>query len=292
MTTTSHVTVGQFSRSPVLAAASALGIDARHGLAISSQAVRSSPAQFASLRAREIDIAITSPDNVLLYATTSGNPLGERLPIRMVRAVDRGLGLALFTQPSISSPEALRGSAIGVDVVRSGFAMLLFAMLARLDVTTAGMTVPEIGSTPMRLQSLLRNDVGGTILNAESRIAALSAGMREWATSADVAPGYLGTVLAVPVDLDPQLTRSLTGMWDESTHWLLEAPEGDVAACLSETDAVLGSTDYVRLIRDPVFGLVANPAVDVADLRTLAAIRRECGAYAPDDTELQGLVGL
>lgn len=292
MTATQHVSVGQFSRSPVLAAASALGIDARHGLAISTERVRSSPAQFASLRARQIDIAITSPDNVLLYATTSDNPLGERLPVRMVRAVDRGLGLGLFTQPSISRPDELQCAAIGVDVVRSGFAMLLFAMLTRLDVSTAGMTFPEIGSTPMRLQSLVRNEVGGTILNAESRIAALASGMREWSTSADVAPDYLGTVLAVPADLDPQVAQSLTRMWDESTQWLLDAPEPDVVACLGATDPVLGSADYVRLIRDPVFGLVRLPPVDVADLRTLAAIRRECGAYAPDDSQLQGLVGL
>ena len=292
MTTTRHVSVGQFSRSPVLAAASALGIDARHGLTISTERVRSSPAQFASLRAREIDVAITSPDNVLLYATTSHNPLGEMLAVRMVRSVDRGLGLGLFTQPSVTRTEDLQDLAIGVDVVRSGFAMLLFAMLARLGVSTTGMTFPEIGSTPMRLQSLVRNDVGGTILNAESRIAALASGMREWSTSADVAPDYLGTVLAVPADLDPQLAQSLTRMWDESTQWLLDAPETDVAACLGETDPVLGSLDYVRLIRDPSFGLIALPLIDVADLRTLAAIRRECGAYAPDDSELQGLVGL
>jgi hypothetical protein len=292
MATTQHVTVGQFSRSPVLAAASALGIDTRHGLSISTEPVRSSPAQFASLRDRQIDVAITSPDNVLLYATTRDNPLGEQLPVRMIRAVDRGLGLGLFTQPSISTPEALQRAVIGVDVVRSGFAMLLFAMLTRLDASTAGMTFPEIGSTPMRLQSLRRGEVDGTILNAESRIAALASGMREWSTSADVAPGYLGTVVAVPADLDPQLVRSLTGMWDEATQWLLEAAETDVAACLGATDPVLGSADYVGLIRDPAFGLVATSTIDVADLRTLAAIRRECGAYAPDDSELQGLVGL
>jgi ABC-type nitrate/sulfonate/bicarbonate transport system substrate-binding protein len=292
MINTEHVTVGQFSRSPVLAAATTLGIDVRHGLEISTARVLSSPGQFDSLRARQIDVAITSPDNVLLYATTDRNPLGEQLPLRMVRAVDRGLGLSLFTRPSVATTDELTGSVIGVDVVQSGFAMLLFAMLTRLDVPQAGMSFPEIGSTPLRLESLLNGKVDGTILNAESRIAALGKGMRVWSTSADVTSNFLGTVLAVRADFDPQLAKSLARMWDESTQWLLEAPEAEVVDCLGQTDRVLGSTDYVRLVRDSSFGLIALPDVDIADLCALTAIRHECGAYAPADATLKGLVGL
>jgi ABC-type nitrate/sulfonate/bicarbonate transport system substrate-binding protein len=289
---TTHVIFGQFSRSPVLAAATTMGIDVRHGLEVATQRVLSSPGQFAALRANEIDVAITSPDNVLLYGTTARNPLGEQLPVRMVRAVDRGLGLGLFTQPSIATTDDLHRSVIGVDVVQSGFAMLLFAMLSRLGVPVAGMEFPEIGSTPLRLESLRNKDVDGTILNAESRIGALRSGMRVWSTSADVTPNYLGTVLAVPASFDPQLAQSLTHMWDESTQWLLEAPEADVVSCLGQTDAVLGSTEYVRLVRDSSFGLVGASTVAIADLRALTAIRRGCGAYAPEDSALHGLVGL
>jgi hypothetical protein len=71
----SHVIrIGQFSESPVLAVARALDLNTRFGIEWETQRVQSSPGQFESLRSNEIDIAITSPDNVLLYATTANNP--------------------------------------------------------------------------------------------------------------------------------------------------------------------------------------------------------------------------
>jgi len=292
MTTSRSITVGQFSASPVLAAASALGLDARQDLQIVTSRVPSSPGQFASLRDGEIDVAVTSPDNVLLYATTDRNPLGERLDVRMVRAIDRGLGLTLVTDPAVSAVEQFRGAALGVDVIRSGFALLLFTMLDRLGVDRAEVTFPERGSTPKRLESLIAGEIDGTILNAESRVGALGAGMRPWSTSTDVSENYLGTVLAVPAGIDPDLASAVTRMWDEATGWLLESSEADVIECLATTSPVLGNADYVRLIRDPAFGLLLDPQVPIADLQVLTDIRRSCGAYAPGDEDLAGLVGL
>ena len=287
-----HVTVGQFSESPVLAAARALGLEERHGVALTTVRVASSPAQFTSLRDRAIDVAITSPDNVLLYATSDQNPTGARVPVRMIRAIDRGLGLALVTRPSITTADQLQQASLAVDVVRSGFALLLFTMLDSLGVDRSVMTFAEHGSTPKRLAALLEGETDGSILNAESRVGALGAGMRAWISSVDVSPNYLGTVLAVTDDFDPELAHSLTRLWDDATEWLLTRPEHEVADVLGRADPALGSADYVRLIRDPGFGLLRDPAVDTADLRVLTGIRRSCGAYAPDDDTLSSLVGL
>ena len=126
-----RLTIGQFSDSAVVHAIRHLGLDRDAEVELDTKRVQSSPGQFTSLRDGEIDIAITSPDNVLLYATTDKQPLGEQLDVRMLRSIDRGLGLALFSLPEFESVEALRGSDIAVDVARSGFALLLFRMLAR-----------------------------------------------------------------------------------------------------------------------------------------------------------------
>ncbi len=290
MTAARRLTVGQFSASPVMSAAHTLGIDARHGLELVGTRVPSSPGQFASLRDGEIDVAVTSPDNVLLYATTDRNPLGEMLDVRMIRAIDRGLGLTLVTSPRIDSVEGFQGARIGVDVIRSGFALLLFRMLDLLGVDRATVEFPEHGSTPKRLESLLSGGIDGTILNAESRIRALAEGQHPWSTAVDVSPRYLGTVLAVPRGFDQAVADDLVAMWTEATSWLLEAPEADVVECLGSAGPVLGSVEYARLIRDPAHGLLADPAVTVADLRVLTDIRRECGAYSPDPEALPALV--
>ncbi len=96
MSVVDRLVVGQFSESPVLLAARGLGLLDEAGLEVRTERVRSSPGQFEALASGELDLAVTSPDNVLLYGTTEHNPIGRRLDLTMPRAIDRGLGLTLF----------------------------------------------------------------------------------------------------------------------------------------------------------------------------------------------------
>lgn len=285
-----RITLGQFSTSPVVIAARRLGLDTRNGLHIVTTAVSSSPGQFAALQAGEIDVAVTSPDNVLLYATTDRNPVGSRVPVRMLRPIDRGLGLALTTRPEITSETDLAAGPLGVDVLRSGFALLLFTMLGELGIDFREVPFEELGSTPARGQALIDGRIAGTILNAEARVRAERAGMTVWRTSADVSDRYLGTVLAAPEGTPADVVAALTSLWSEATAWLLHGPRDEVQACLQEADEVLGSDEYLSLLRDPQVGLVESEQVDIADLLVLVGIRQACGAYAPDAGDLAALV--
>jgi len=276
-----RLTIGQFSDSAVLHAIRHLELDKEEGLELDAIGGPSSPGQFTALRDGEIDIAITSPDNVLLYATTDQQPLGERLNVRMLRSIDRGLGLALFSRPEFSSVTDLRGTNVGVDVVRSGFALLLFSMLERGGVSRDQATFVELGATPKRLVAMEDNQASATILNAESRVAAQESGMREWLTSADISDNYLGTVLAVGAGFDPDLAQTFVAIWTAATEWLIDSPEDEVCSVLAAANEHLGTPGYVALLRDPRFGLLLDPAVHAADLHELCRIRQESDAYAP-----------
>lgn len=278
--------IGRFSRSPVLAAARHWGWDSEAGIALEEVPATSSPAQFQALREGAIDVALTSPDNVLLYATTDRNPLGERLPIRLRRAVDGGLGLALVSRPEIASAADLARAAIAVDVLPSGFAMLLKALLARQGVDPAAVTYVEEGGTPRRAERLLDGAIGATILNAESRVRAEGAGMTTWATSADISPDYPGTVIAVLGDPDIQ---PLLDMWDRATAWLLESSPEAVLEMLAQEEPELADPAYVALATSPETGLRREPGVTEAQLSVLVELRQEAGAYAPADADLRAL---
>ena len=284
------ITIGQFSESPVLVAAAHLGLPAEAGLTLRTERVASSPAQFGSLARGDLDLVITSPDNVLLYGTTATNPLGAMLDLRMVRAIDRGLGLALVTRPEVVTTADLQASVLGVDVTRSGFALLLYRMLGHVGIDRAAVELRELGSTPRRAEALLAAEIGGTILNAESRVRALRAGMTAWVSSADLYPDYLGTVLAAPTGTDHDLLDRVLAVWARATDWLAHAPAAEVREVLSRSSAELGSPEYLELLRSPALGLVEQPVVSVHDLRVLTSIRRASGAYAPDDDVLAGLV--
>lgn len=283
------VTIGQFSHSPVLAAAGHLGLLAEQGLEISTQRVPSSPAQYEWLRDGVIDVAITSPDNVLLYATTEKNPLGAQLDIRMLRAIDRGLGLSLVTRPEIDLTAIATPVRMGVDVLKSGFAFLLKSMLSALDVAPEDLDFTEVGSTPARMGLLLNGEIDGTILNAESMVEAVAAGMRVWSTSADISPDYLGTVIAVGVNSDPETEAALLEAWAGGTAWLMEAPAAEVSAMLAGLDPRLGTPAYLDVLRSPATGLLLDPAITTTELQILCDIRAAAGAYFPGPDDLARL---
>lgn len=281
------IRVGQFSESPVLAVARALSLGEKYGIEWETSRVPSSPGQFEALRNGELDIVITSPDNVLLYTSTEKNPLSSRLDVRLLRAIDRGLGLALYTSPELSSPEELRGATLGVDVMSSGFALLLLNMLQRLGVDPAEVTFDARGATPLRLRAILDGEIAGSILNAESAVGAENAGLKRWISSADIHHNYLGTVLAQMAGPLTDSTQQFLAMWDEATTAISGSTAGDVMALLSHTAPALAERAYVELLKSADFGVLTDPDISVDQLTVLCDIRARAGAYTPTPSDVE-----
>ena len=280
------IRIGQFSESPVLAVARAMGLDARYGVDWETQKVSSSPAQFESLLNGEIDVAITSPDNVLLYATTSQNPLNKQLDLKFLRPIDRGLRLGLYTSSEISSVEDFRGSTLGVDVMSSGFAILMLDMLASLGVDHSTATFVAVGATPKRLGAISDGTIQGSVLNAETAVAAEQAGLRRWITSADVSPDYLGTVLAQTGGPISANTRALLDLWEAATQAVQSFSPADLMEALGAQAPVLANPDYVEILQSAEYGCVPGEVVSAQQLRVLAQIRKNSGAYAPSEDDI------
>ncbi len=129
-----RLVAGTFSPSVLLDVARRTGRLADAGLSVAEVPVASSPGQFRSLVDGEIDVAFTSPDNVLAYRFSPANPLGGVLDVGIVSGIDRGLGLALYGRPGFAGPGQLRGARVGVDVPVSGFALAMYALTESLGV--------------------------------------------------------------------------------------------------------------------------------------------------------------
>jgi ABC-type nitrate/sulfonate/bicarbonate transport system substrate-binding protein len=284
---TSHVIrIGQFSESPVLAVAKALELNTRFGVEWETQRVQSSPGQFESLRSGEIDLAITSPDNVLLYATTPNNPLKEQLELQFLRPIDRGLRLALYTSNEIQTVEDLSGSTLGVDVMSSGFAILLLQLLASLGVDHSTVTFEAMGATPKRLEAIKDGTIQGSILNAEAGVAAEQAGFRRWATSTDVSDDYLGTVVVQLAGEVSEHTRAFLDMWEAATMAIRSLSTAELIDALGTQAPALANTAYVEILTSAEFGCLSGEVVHAEQLRVLAEIRRLSGAYTPSEADI------
>jgi ABC-type nitrate/sulfonate/bicarbonate transport system substrate-binding protein len=245
----------------------------------------SSPAQFRSLLAGDLNAVLTSPDNVLAYRFVAENPLGVTADVKIVSAIDRGLGLALYARQGISSVDQLRGATMGVDVPTSGFALALYALAESLGLSRGDFQLAALGSTPQRLGALLAGRCDASMLNAGNELRAEQEGCLPVARVADVCAPYLATVLSVAGDesLEPvrRLAEALRTTADDICSGSLDDLTVDEAAVALGLPRHLAQR-YVARLKDPQEGLVPDARVDLASLRTVVDLRRR---YLPSVVE-------
>ena len=271
--------VGYFTPSVLLHLAREWGVLADAGLVVVDTPVASSPAQFRSLRDGEFDLVLTSPDNVLAYRFVLDNPLGENLPVEILGAVDRGLGLSLWTGPGVSSLSAVREGGLGVDVAQSGFAFVAYALLERRGLLPDDYETVALGSTPRRVDALVEGTCAATILNAGNELVAATRGCTRVANVDELGP-YLGTVIAALADGDAArrgaAQRFASALRETARRVLSGAFESEVreaARTVLHLDDDL-ARDHYACVMDPVTGYIADGTVARDAMATLIDLRR------------------
>lgn len=284
LTPPTPVRLGSFTPSVLLAVAQRTGTLADAGLEVEEHPVTSSPGQFASLRDGDLDVGLTSPDNVIAYRFSPNNPLGELLDARIVGGVDRGMGLGLYGRPGLTEAHQLRGAVVGVDVPTSGFALALYALADHLGVTREEYELVALGSTPRRLEALLDGRCDATMLNAGNELQAEAAGCQLLGAAGDVCDPYLGTVVAVVGEQHLEVAGVLTEALEATAAALLNGDHHDVAAEAAVDRLGLSpelAQRFVDRLRSPQEGLTTG-GVDVAALETLVRLRRH---YLPEERD-------
>jgi ABC-type nitrate/sulfonate/bicarbonate transport system substrate-binding protein len=274
---TRQLVVGAFSPSVLLRVARRLGRLEQRGLDVLEKSVPSSPAQCRALLDGDLDAALTSPDNVIAYRFVPGNPLGETADVKIVAAVDRGLGLGVYGRPGLTSVADLEGANIGVDVPGSGFAFGLYALLESLGLDREDYHVVTLGSTPRRLEALLAGGCDATLLNAGNELRAEDAGAARLAGLTEVCRPYLGTVLSTLGDHRRPDVEALAGALREAAR-TISAGDADQVV-VEEAAEALGLPDtlaakYLERLKDPANGLVVDGLVDREAMETVLSLRR------------------
>jgi ABC-type nitrate/sulfonate/bicarbonate transport system substrate-binding protein len=286
-----RVVVGAFTPSVLLSVARRTGRLAEQDLEVEEVPVSSSPGQFRSLLDGELDIALTSPDNVLAYRFDPGNPLGELADVRIVATVDRGMGLGLYARPGLDPADLDATATFGVDVPSSGFALAMYAIAETFGVPRADLRLDALGSTPRRLEALREGRCDATMLNAGNELPAEAAGCRLVASVADVCPPYVGTVLCVlgeeHLDAARRLARALLATARDIT-----GGSGEAASVAAEEAATrLGlpedlATRFVERMSSRDEGLILADEPDLAGLRTIVELRRRFLPAEVDGTDV------
>ena len=286
--------VGTFTRSLLIQVATVTGALDRAGIEVEETLVASSPAQFKSLAAGEFDLVMTSPDNALAYRFLSQNPLGQNIPVRILAAIDRGLGLSLCLAPRLENVESVRGQIVGVDVPQSGFAFVAYALLEKSGLLPDDYDVQALGSTPRRTDALIAGDCAATVLNAGNELRAIGAGCVVVSQVTKLGP-YLGTVLAAIPSQDQREEANRLRFADVLLETSQQIHSGQwEREVIEEAMALLGLTQgqalsHHAILRNPQQGLVPSGVVDRASISTLIDLRSKYLPSVELDTILDSL---
>ncbi len=270
--------LGTFTPSVLLEVARRSGALERAGLEVDEVPVASSPAQFQSLIAGDLDVVLTSPDNVLAYHFLTRNPLGRRIPLVVEAALDRGLGLSLWARAGLGEPRP--GARLAVDVATSGFAFVGYALLALRGLGRDDLEIVALGSTPRRAAALVEGRCDLTVLNAGNQYPARGAGAALLGEASDLGP-YLGTVLAGPAAPSAERHRLAEALVEVAGAIAAGDHDGTIREAAADRLGLSppDTAAYADLLRDPVRGLVPTGSVDRRSVRTLIDLRR---AAEPD----------
>lgn len=287
------VRVGFFSNSLPLLAAQANGYFAAENLAVTFTQVKSSVQMFQAVRDGLMDVAFSSPDNPVNYRLNPKNALGGALDAQMLLGTDRGLDLSLVAQPRLETIESLRNARIGVDAVDSGYAFVLYEILAQHGLKRgADYSVVAAGGTPLRLAALRANQIDATLLNSDSYVRAVNDGFSVLAPVSAVASPYLGGVvsarkswLAANGDVAVRFVRAYL----RGHVWAMDPANRGAAvtllATLPNTPAALAGQIYDAL-RDPT-GLIPCASLDRKGLHSVILLRNRMGGFEqPQNLEL------
>jgi len=264
-----------------LYAAQAHGYFAEAGIGIHFETTPSSVYQFEKFAAGAFDIAFTAFDNVVAYREGQGAAKLAEIPdFRAIMGATQ-VELSAVVAPEVNTAEDLRGRSLALDAVGTGFAFVLYDMLARLGLPQGDYQVVPVGATPERWRSVKDGTHAGTITIEPFTSIAKAAGFSVLARSTEMFPAYQGGIIATRRDWAEQYAETVEDFlaaYLRGLAWTLDPANREAAArLLAERmpEIAPGVLDKVMAsLLDPRSGLTPGGAVlregalAVLDLRT------------------------
>ena len=251
------------------------------GLAIDFRTTPNSVFQFEQFGAGAVDIAFTAFDNVVAYREGQGAARLASLPDFRAMMGCTQIELSLVVEPHIKVVADLRGMSLALDAVSTGFAFVLYEMLARSGLAPGDYAVIPVGATPERWRSVKEGKHAGTITIEPFTSIARAAGFPTLLKSGDFFPAYQGGVIAARHDWATGNAAALTaflGAYLRGLTWVLDpANRAAAAAILAERmpeiqpkalDAVMRSLLSERSGLTPDGAILRDGARTVLDLRS------------------------
>jgi ABC-type nitrate/sulfonate/bicarbonate transport system substrate-binding protein len=260
------------------------GFFARHGIALEITPTPGSVFQLSGLADGTFDLAITLIDNVVAYREGQGEVPLVGPDLVAVMAADTRAYPTLVTQPGIRAYADLRGKALSVDALNTGYALVLRAMLAHGGLAPGDYTLESVGGAHERYVAMLEGRHAGCLLNSPLEGMLESRGYHRLDTAMAVLGRYQGQVVATrrawARTHRPELTAFLRGFLD-ALCWLRQPHNRDTAHAVFQrnvpgADAAAPGVAHAILF-DPETGFPPDGAIDPQAVAKVIELRARFG---------------
>src|SRR2546423_529717 len=169
------------------------GLFAKEGLGLTLEATRGSIAQMQNIMAGKYQVASTSIDNVVAYTEGQGDVQIPGFDMVCIAGVHSGLN-SVVTRPEIKSFAAIKGKPVAVDAVGTGYAFVLYRLLAQHGLKrNQDYSIAAVGGGPERLQAMEENKAVAAVISAPNDTEAKNKGYNILADAAAALGGYQGS---------------------------------------------------------------------------------------------------
>src|SRR5713101_4803994 len=260
------------------------GLFAKNGLEVKITPTPSSEFQLTNLIDGKFDIAMTAIDNLIAYREGQGEvpKLGPDLFAFM--GGDNGF-LRLVTVPEVRNYRELHGKALSVDALTTGYAFVLFEILARNRMQKdRDYTVVTAGGVLQRFQALMEKKHAGTLLLSPFEVQAEAKGFHRLANAIDVLGRYQGLVGGARKSWAEQNRDAVVGYiraFSDAVDWLYDSRNREEAIAiflknLSSANAQAAQTAYGILLGSTE-GFQRKAKIDMEGVKTVLALRSKYG---------------
>lgn len=206
------------------------GFFANEKLQVDLSLTGSSIEQAQRTAAHEFDIVFTAFDNVVAYG--EGQGAADVDPDYVVIMGGTQLELAIVTAPDIGSYNGLKGKSIALDALSTGFAFVLYDMLADGGLAPEDTRFAPVGATPQRWLSVKNGEHDATLTIEPFTSIARRSGFNVLDVSTRLYGNYQGGVVAARrawATEHPDLVHAFIRGYLEGLAWTLD-PANRIAA--------------------------------------------------------------
>jgi ABC-type nitrate/sulfonate/bicarbonate transport system substrate-binding protein len=253
----------------------------KEGLDVSLDITKSSQQQIADFLSGKYQFMTTAFDNIVAYTEGQGDVAQAKAgDIVAFLGVHEGMN-SVVVRPEIKDFADIKGKAVAVDAIKSGYATVLYEILDNKAGLKFGKdyTIVAVGSTEKRMEAMEANKAVVAIINSPTDIDAKKKGYKILADATEAVGAYQGSAYAVSrtwAKAHDKEVMAYTRAIVAATDFVFADKAGAIAV-LKEN--VKGISDeeanalYTRMTGPG--GLSKHAAISVAGVKKVLSLREE-----------------